>query len=661
MTGHSAYRADIDGLRAVSVLAVLVYHAFPSLLPGGFIGVDVFFVISGYLISLIIRRELDNGQFSLSQFYRRRLQRIVPALVPVLITCLVIGWFVLLPAEYEALGKHVASASTFTSNLVFWSESGYFDTNRAYKPLLHLWSLGVEEQFYLVWPLVSVVAYRFGIRPFLLFLGGGSFIINVALVEADPASIFFLPHYRVWELLLGAGLVWFGRSPVPDKNERSTFTALLASLGGLSALVASMFLIDQKYGHLGWPGWWAIPPTVGAALIIMSGAKTSVNRWFLGNGVMVAIGKISYPLYLWHWPLLSFARIMESGEPSVFVRIVIVLLSFLLAWATYALVEKRLRYSRNLLTPIGLGLSLFGLLIIGLVIMSDNGVPSRNAKFQHAVDDSVWAQRLNATCPKGLTTQGSHCTSNGRTHEIVVLGDSHAINLFYALAHRYQNSGEGVQGLAKAGCPTLYGYETPAIGEFYCKEAVKDIVEFVIRSENIHTVYLSSWSRYVPSVVSDVAASADSQHLAATFRLGMESTISRLLGARKQVVLVLDWPTINFNPNSCLSRKLLGEVRQDCFIPNDAYLKDTATYRELLFSLLRQHPSLKYLDAAKVFCERDVCWVKKSGSIFYDNRDHLSIPGSRHLGDNLMLETLSGGTNPLTTDRQPLARGLPSQ
>ncbi|HEY9381624.1 MAG TPA: acyltransferase, partial [Burkholderiales bacterium] len=207
---HSGYRPDIDGLRAVAVLGVLIFHAFPGALPGGFAGVDIFFVISGYLISGIILQGLERGEFSFADFYARRIRRIFPALALVLSTCLLIGWFMLLPDEYAMLGKHALGGVVFVANFVFRSEDSYFDVSSESKPFLHLWSLGIEEQFYIVWPVLLALAYRFRFKlgaPILVVLAL-SFALNIANAASNPETTFFLPHTRFWELLIGCILAY---------------------------------------------------------------------------------------------------------------------------------------------------------------------------------------------------------------------------------------------------------------------------------------------------------------------------------------------------------------------------------------------------------------------------------------------------------------------
>jgi peptidoglycan/LPS O-acetylase OafA/YrhL len=360
--GHPKYRADIDGLRAVAVLLVVGFHAFPGGVKGGFIGVDIFFVISGFLISTIIFEGLDQKSFSFLEFYGRRVRRIFPALCVVLLACLAFGWFTLLAAEYRQLGKHTVGGAGFFSNLLLASESGYFDTEAETKPLLHLWSLGIEEQFYIFWPLLLWVAAvkRFGLLAIIVLVAALSFSLNVWNIDAETTDTFYSPLTRIWELLLGATLAYLVLYRETAPQRVFAVSPELRSLAGAFLLGAGLFLIRDSSAF---PGYWALLPTLGTALMISAGPQAWVNRVILSNPVLVWFGLISFPLYLWHWPLFSFLRIMD-GEPTRVVRVVAVCTAIALAWLTYQWVEKPVRRSGN--TSVITGSLVFCLMALGL-------------------------------------------------------------------------------------------------------------------------------------------------------------------------------------------------------------------------------------------------------------------------------------------------------
>jgi peptidoglycan/LPS O-acetylase OafA/YrhL len=353
------YRADIDGLRAVAVLAVLVFHAYPAFLPGGFTGVDVFFVISGYLISGIIYKSCREGTFSYADFYARRVRRIFPALLVAVALCLAYGWLVLLPTEYEQLGGHAAAGTVFLQNVMFWKESGYFDTSATLKPLLHLWSLAVEEQIYLVFPPLVLFVWwmRWPMVPVLAVLLVVSFAANLFMAGRSVSADFFLTPFRAWEFLAGGILAW-----IHDKHGQSSDRSWLgeaASWTGGLLLAGGMAWITDREPY---PGWRAVVPVAGTLLVIAAGRAASFNRWVLSLAPVVWVGLISYPLYLFHWPLISFVHIIKGATPDPKLIAAAVALSFVLAVVTYYCLERQLRHSRGRWT---VPLLLAGFLAIG--------------------------------------------------------------------------------------------------------------------------------------------------------------------------------------------------------------------------------------------------------------------------------------------------------
>lgn len=366
------YRADIDGLRAVAVLSVVLFHAFPGWIVGGFIGVDIFFVISGFLISTIIFGNLKNDSFSYLEFYRRRVRRIFPALVVVLLACLGLGWFGLLASEYEQVGKHTLGGMGFVSNLVLWGESGYFNSSAEVNPLLHLWSLAIEEQFYIIWPLLLGLAWKrkWNVLVIASAVALVSFGLNILSFPEHAEAAFYSPLSRFWELMIGGLLAYAVLfKSISISKHRNT-----QSVVGLALIVVGLVFINKARAF---PGWWALLPTMGAALLISAGPAACVNRIVLSNKVAVWFGKISYPLYLWHWPLLSLALIVNSGEAtSRTMRIGLVLLSIVLAWLTYKTIETpiRLRSKGSTLQLVGV-FCLVG--VLATPIMFFEGLPHR--------------------------------------------------------------------------------------------------------------------------------------------------------------------------------------------------------------------------------------------------------------------------------------------
>jgi peptidoglycan/LPS O-acetylase OafA/YrhL len=367
------YRRDIDGLRGLAVGLVVAYHAFPKLRTGGFVGVDVFFVISGYLITLLVQGALETGTFSLIEFYRRRVRRIVPALLVVVTACCIFGWLLLLPSELQSLGSSIKWCALFLANLFFAQTGGYFDPVAESNPLLHLWSLGVEEQFYLVWPVLLTLAVKRGVTmPVLLgTVIAASLGLSIWSAWIGPTSHFYNPATRAWELAAGGILAaWQLRTPrrpaADDSSSRPPrrLSAQAASLVGLALIIVGgvCWTVDRPI-----PGIWSVIPTAGAALLIAAGPCATANRWFLASRPMTFIGRISYPLYLWHWPLFSFTRIVLGHPAQPVMATGAIAIAVAAAYATYRWVEVPIRFGE-------LGRRAVPALLAGLALLAVAGV-----------------------------------------------------------------------------------------------------------------------------------------------------------------------------------------------------------------------------------------------------------------------------------------------
>ncbi|EGT0624373.1 acyltransferase [Citrobacter freundii] len=367
------YRADIDGLRALAVIPVLIFHFFPSLLPGGFVGVDVFFVISGFLITSIIINDVKKGTFTVLGFYKKRIIRIFPALTLVLSTVYLLGWFSFLQGDFASLGKHIFGGSFFISNLLLWSESGYFDTSSQLKPLLHLWSLGVEEQFYLFWPLLLILFAKTKRALYLTSLAilVISFMVGLYTMHSTSGSNYYSPLSRFWELMFGAILAGYKANEKVISNKK---LLNLISISGMTLLIASILFINDS---MPFPGYIAIFPVTGATMLILSNG--GVCNKILSLKPLVFIGLISYPLYLWHWPIYSSSRILLASDPTTGLKILLIAICFLLAYLTYKFIEHPVRFgAKRPVVVVSLFSSVFALGIIGLITFRFDGIQSRS-------------------------------------------------------------------------------------------------------------------------------------------------------------------------------------------------------------------------------------------------------------------------------------------
>jgi peptidoglycan/LPS O-acetylase OafA/YrhL len=457
----AGYRPDIDGLRAVAILAVVAFHAFPAVVPGGFAGVDVFFVISGFLISRIMYSGLARKDFSLETFFAHRIKRIFPALILVLLASFGIGWFTLLPGEFAQLGKHIAAGAGFVQNIALWSEAGYFDVSSELKPLMHLWSLAVEEQFYLVYPVMVLAVWRAGKKPLALIaaIGVASFLLNIWRIGDDPTEAFFLSHTRLWELLAGALLACIGGLQLPRQGGALGHAL---SILGIALIGIAAFGLNQATVF---PGWWALLPVAGAGLLIYAGPQACVNRWLLGCRGMVWVGLISYPLYLWHWPLLTFLRISELS-PSSWQKLVAVGMAFVLAWLTYRLLEKPIRFGgHGGIKTAGLAACLAIVGGLGFVSYQFNGLPSRFPQEIRGVAAYVYDAKVGTRMPACWLevdavsdAYASECSEAlrvpGGKHTVLVWGDSHAAGLYAGIQ---KHMGTKVAQFTRSACPPIMG------------------------------------------------------------------------------------------------------------------------------------------------------------------------------------------------------------
>lgn len=498
------YRADIDGLRAVAVTAVVVFHAFPGVARGGFSGVDVFFVISGYLISSLIWDGLAGDRFSLAGFYKRRALRLFPALVVVLTACLVAGWWLLLPADYARLGKDAAAAAGYVSNFVFWNESGYFAPAASLRPMTHLWSLAVEEQFYLLYPLLLIAVFRRrgATAALIVVLAVVSFGVNLAQVHTDAAAAYYLLPARFWELLLGGLLAY---AHIHARLRWSGRLADLLSIAGVAMLAVSFL---GPSGSSLYPGWWALAPTAAAVLLIAAGPAAAVNRHVLSWPPVVLVGRFSYPLYLWHFPVLVFARLRYGAALPAQTSALLVLASVALAYLTYRFVERpirrrRLRPRRRIVPA--LAAMMAAVAVGGIVVNSASGVPARlpfpAQKLVSFKYDFETAWRV-PDCfidagKQDASDFAPRCIDGGgadRGPLVLLWGDSHAAHLYPGLRSLQRDRRFRLAELTSSSCPPFLGHVQP--DRRYCAQINPAILARVRRLHPATVILSAAWDQY---------------------------------------------------------------------------------------------------------------------------------------------------------------------
>ena len=608
---HPRYRRDIDGLRGIAVLSVLGFHAFPEWVPWGFVGVDVFFVISGYLITTILLESLGQGRSSFMEFYVRRVRRIFPALAVVLASTLAAGWLLLLPADYALLGKHVAAGGGFVSNLVLYFESGYFDVAAATKPLLHLWSLGIEEQFYLVWPLVLYGAHR---RAWLVPLAwvafpALSFATGAWQAFHAPLQAFYFPQDRLWELLAGGLLARAVRG-----GDRLPGSEAARGVLGLGLFLAgAVFLNEQR----AFPGLWALLP-VGAAVLWISAPGQHLVGRALASRALVAVGLISYPLYLWHWPLIASWRIVH-GEVTPAAATGLVAASFVLAWATFRFVEGPLRFgSHGRGKALALGIAMTIIVVAGLELWRAGGLPQRFPPAVRASESGVEAGEWgNGTCFIGGLAQVAlpfeGCRDQYGPGTVLLWGDSHAAHLYPGLKRLLGEA--AIVRRTIGACPPIFGFDKQA--QPNCRPA-NDLVLREIREHRPAAVVLAAtWD-------GDAAMPA----LAATL------DELRTLGIRRVVVV---GPSPIWSDE--MPRLVLRAFQKDPLHRLPWRLADPAGQRwwdiDRAVGQLATERGVGYVSPLRMLCDATDCLVRvgdEPGDLIMWDHDHFTTQGSLLVG-----------------------------
>ncbi len=499
---HPIYRPDIDGLRGLAVLLVVIFHAFPSLFPGGFIGVDIFFVISGFLITTIIYDNLKLNSFSFMEFYARRIKRIFPALLIVLISAHIFGWFYLSTGEYKQLGKHIAGGSGFISNLILWDESGYFDNAAETKPLLHLWSLGVEEQFYILFPFLFYLIYKsnFSFKRAIVIGLIISFGVNLIFATYLPIGDFYSPISRFWEILAGAMLT---QIPKIDSyaHIKGVKLANIYSFLGFLLLGIGLLVINR---NLSFPGWWALFPVLGATLIIYAGVTAVFNKYVLTNRLAIFLGLISFPLYLVHWPLFVFWRLTSIQDVEAYLYLVLIAVSIGFSWLIYVVVETRIRKQKSTLFLYGLLLLMAIIAFVGFNCYQREGMPFRAViqnKFNYRLASANGISGCFNVYNQGIPACLSASQSVPRP-VVFLWGDSHAAHLNAGLLQAMQTQPLSVFDASMSACPPVLGFSPRGLNSLALNENQKCLEhnESAFKLiENYHpsTVILAAnWSQY---------------------------------------------------------------------------------------------------------------------------------------------------------------------
>ena len=629
---HSKYRPDIDGLRAVAILSVVIFHAFPENMPGGFIGVDIFFVISGFLISTIIFSSLERDRFSLFEFYVRRIRRIFPALILVLVACLALGLFVLFPSEYKQLGKHTAAGAGFIQNIILWREGGYFESAAETKPLLHLWSLAIEEQFYILWPLLLAFVWKrhWSFLKITAIIAAASFAVNIYLMHSNPTAAFFLPMSRFWELMIGGVLAFISlhRSHFIDRHKNGQ------SILGFVLILAGLLFLNKG---LDFPGWWALLPTLGAFFVISAGPNAWLNEKLLANKLMVWIGLISYPLYLWHWPIFSYLRILERDDSKLEMLGALVSAVFL-AWLTYRFVEKPFRSGGNsrvnaiVLFAIIVSIGIFGAFSFKSERFHGEPLKNLNRIIQY---DFASGYRLGTCFLYGEPNDkfSDICDGiNAGKPTVVIWGDSHAASMYRGLLKQSTILGFNLAQYNSPGCPPVLNFDVD--NRAGCKSYNTEVLN-KIRIAKPDTVILAGyWLLY------------DGKHYKNRIlwnRLSDEKLSDTLLVLKsfgiRNVVVIGQLPTFSQSQTKIGRHTFVQDVKNRTF---SDYIYESNTMDNRIRNIAKNN-NITFISPIDTLCNNDGCLIstslKKFTPLAWDY-GHLTTDGSEYFIESALLHNV---------------------
>ncbi|HEU4708115.1 MAG TPA: acyltransferase family protein [Methylophilaceae bacterium] len=626
------YRRELDGLRALAVLPVILFHAGYQTFSGGFVGVDIFFVISGYLITSIILAEQQAGTFSLVDFYERRARRILPMLFFVLAVSIPFAWLWLMPDDMREFSQGLTAVSLFSSNILFWLQSGYFDTAAELKPLLHTWSLGVEEQFYLFLPLFLIFAWRWGKRWMVGLLVIAA-LLSLAIAQwgaaNKPDAAFFLLPTRGWELLLGAFAAFhFSRKEKPDWSPALHETL---SLAGLLLIVYAVFAFTS---HTPFPGLYALVPTLGALLIITFANQNTLTGKLLGNRLLVGIGLISYSAYLWHQPLFAFARHGSRYEPGAAIMALLAVVSIGLAYLSWRFIERPFRRKdvvsrQRIFTLAAMGSVAF--IVFGLAGMSSHGFETARTT---ALQQHVLQTALFSPMRRQCHTNGSHylkpeqaCAYGGERVDWAVFGDSHAVELGYALSQQLALNHEGLRHFSFSDCPPSWGI---TIAEHpNCSKWTQEAVDYIARNPHIRNVVVSyrinselfgEHGLAYPLLPNSVDAGERERRWRAYVNM-----LRHFIQSGKHVIVVLQAPELPRKIGALIYRNKLSP-QQIRGVSREWWNRRSAFVRAHLAQIPHE---VTVIDPAPLFCDNRACYAVKDGTALYFDSHHLSINGGR--------------------------------
>jgi len=663
-----AYRPEIDGLRAIAVIPVILFHSGIAPISGGFVGVDVFFVISGYLITTIILSELKKGTFSLVRFYERRARRILPALFLVMLVSLPFAWLWLIPIDMKDFSQSLVAVAFFSSNVLFWRESGYWDAASEMKPLLHTWSLAVEEQYYVIFPLFLILMWRYCRRwipgAFILVAGISLAAAQLGAYHWPEATYYLLPT-RGWELAIGAGIALYLLRRKKATRDLSSRKLGDEALGGLGFLLIgyAVFGFDEE---VPFPSFYTLVPTIGAGLIILYSSPQTIVGRFLGARMLVGIGLISYSAYLWHQPLLAFSRHRSLTEPKQSALLIIVLLSFLLAYLSWKFVEKPFRDKEKFSSKAVFSFAVTGSLVFVAIGVSGNMMEGFTARAQ-----------IPSTVLQSIRRNEAQCFDANYAHQVdswlcdlndnkmdenksplpdfIVIGDSHMYSFLPALQLVAERNGFSGAYVGFAGCPPLLGVYSLRGGQDRknCYDLNQRVFTYIKENKIKNILLIARWAYYT-----------DGDYLGEGINyLGFTPTDERSKERSREVFSDAFWETLRSYGEIGVNVHILAQVPMQRYKPFKVYCKSYLGNRFNGFLLeeaavtLAEHQKINSFavnvindavfsfpnndinlyDPADILCYNNKCTIGTADISYYYDDDHLSIEGARYVGKFLDL------------------------
>jgi peptidoglycan/LPS O-acetylase OafA/YrhL len=648
------YRREIDGLRALAVLPVILFHAGFQTFSGGFVGVDIFFVISGYLITSIILEEQRAGTFTLLGFYERRARRILPALFVVMVGCLVLGWLWLLPIDLKLFSESLVAVPVFASNILFYVTGNYFEPTAELKPLLHTWSLAIEEQYYVVYPMLLVLLRRLGQKWMVGLLAGlacGSLLAAQWGSHTNPVFTFFLLPTRAWELLIGALVAFYlfekGHAEVPA-DHRVVNEAVSAC--GVVLCLYGVLVYDALTPF---PSAYALLPTVGAALIIIFAAPSTMVGKLLGHKFFVALGLISYSAYLWHYPLFVFARHRSIDPPGHVLLLSLTACSFLVAYVSWKYVETPFRnrqfLARRHLFAVAAICSI-AFIVLGLAGYMTGGFPQR-------VDEAVTKAQSPQFDPLDCMSEAGRytpvresCVLGARVNVTgALLGDSIAGALGFELRRSLENHSLGFSNMSYGHCPPILDvYRIDQGSTHRCPEHNREVFEYVRENDNYHTLILAGyWTEYLEGARLDVMVNGVKERTPGNTRKSalQEAYVDSLLKyiqTGKTIILIYPIPEAGWHVPRYLAKRIMfasfNQEDKDVTTSYESYAMRNKDTIQILDSV-GEHPNLIRIRPDTIFCNTYVpgrCVVQLNGVSLYRDEFHLSNTGARLVVSEIM-------------------------